>query len=52
MRILKLTTHPATPPWPRHEGAHALRGVQGRDPPEAHPQTLSQEGGQERSVET
>ena len=38
------------PPRPRHGGTDALRGLQGRDPPKANPQALSQEGGEESSV--
>ena len=43
---------PQAPPRPRHGGQDALRGLRGRDPEEAaHPQTLSQKGGQDRSLE-
>ena len=41
MRVLRPTT-PVDPTWPRHGRKDSLRGVQGRDPPMANPQTLSQ----------
>ncbi len=40
-------------PGPRHEGTDALRGLrglQGRDRPEVHPQPFGRQGGAERSV--
>ena len=42
-----LLRRPAAATW----RADALRGLQGRHPPKANPHTLSQEGGEEGSVD-